>query len=122
MLYPPKFLIYLVLKSYLSPKELAKFNSEIVQKGKSFLRLIKENFDIERLKDAPVVWQDIWIYNYLTYEVGKRTTILKKTPLIKKYEREMLLAKGKNYYDEELITLIQLGLPKEDFGIEPKRN
>jgi hypothetical protein len=122
MLYPPKFVIYLVLKSYLSPKELAKFNSEIVQKGKSFLRLIKENFDIERLKDAPVVWQDIWIYNYLTYEVGKRTTILKKTPLIKKYEREILLAKGKNYYDEELITLIQLGLPKEDFGIEPKRN
>jgi len=48
------------------------------------------------LKTKPFIWQDIWLYNYLTYDIDKN---LKPKPLLKKYYKivEMDLSAA---YDE----------------------
>ena len=55
---------------------------------KSFLTRLIKNFDVELFKTSPLIWQDIWLYNYIKYDVGDK---LPKSGLIAKYEREAIV-------------------------------
>jgi hypothetical protein len=96
MVYPPKLILYLAIKNYLADKEFEEFKTEIVQKSVrgdlTFLKALKKHFDIELFLTKPYIWQDIWLYNYLTYEV--KTKLIRKG-LIAKYEREIILPQQK---------------------------
>lgn len=47
-----------------------------------FHSIVKRYFNYEDLKDKPIIWQDISLNNYLTYDVDAK---LKKHPMLTKY-------------------------------------
>lgn len=48
----------------------------------------KRHFDIERFRTNPVIWQDIWLYNYITYDVKGS---FPRNRLIADYDRCILI-------------------------------
>jgi|GEM_PF-1715638 len=56
--------------------------------SKPFFNCLKRNFDIEVFRTKPLIWQDIWLYNYIKYEVEDK---LKRNGLIAKYAREVFI-------------------------------
>lgn len=73
-------------------EKISKCKSE---RGKMFTNLMLNNFDIEKLKDTPLIWQDIWIYNYCKYDIVKR---IRPTKLIKRYETEVLIMNDEDFW------------------------
>lgn len=55
---------------------------------KEMLAVILKNFDIEIFKNSPLMPEDIYLYNYLKYEIT--STKFPRTSLIMKYERRLL--------------------------------
>jgi hypothetical protein len=45
------------------------------------------------LKDAPLIWQDIWIYNYIKYDKA-----LHSRHLISKYEKEVFIDNDAEFF------------------------
>lgn len=99
MRYHPNLIILKVFLRYMTQEEQIVFNEKISkcksERGKMFTNLMLKNFDIEKLKDAPLIWQDIWIYNYCKYEIGDR---IRKTKLIKRYEFEVLIISDEDFW------------------------
>ena len=54
-------------------------------KSKNCYHVLIKNFDITRFRDEPLIWQDIWLYNYIKYDVTIRPG---KRRLIEKYEKQ----------------------------------
>lgn len=86
MLYPPKYVLFFAASRILSPEArkalIDDFAKEKPVLTPKFMSVLKRHFDFELLKTKPFIWQDIWLYNYLIYEVEGK---LKPKPLLKKY-------------------------------------
>jgi len=53
-----------------------------------FLPTITKHFDIERFRKNPVIWQDIWLYNDIKYDVKGS---FPRNRLIADYDRCILI-------------------------------
>ena len=51
------------------------------------------NFDVEIFKDKPILPEDIWLYNYIKYEITNRS--IPKSGLIALYERKIFIENKK---------------------------
>jgi len=92
---------YIILKQclrYLNEEDQIKLKKKLVNlnvKHKSFLNCLIRNFDIEKLKVNPLIWQDIWIYNFIKYDVDPG---LKNRRLIDKYEKYIFIDNDKEFF------------------------
>ncbi|PKH68143.1 hypothetical protein CXF59_04920 [Flavobacterium sp. ALD4] len=93
MKYPPLYIIHTQACKYLTTEEAADLNKKLskitIYGGRIFLRTFLKNFDIEVFKDKPLILEDIYLYNYLKYEITK--TSIPRIGLIDLYEREVFL-------------------------------
>jgi len=93
MKYNPVYIIYTQALNYLCEEERNILNKKL-SKYKSyslpFFKNLLLNFDIEKFKTNPVIPEDIWLYNYIKYEV---TNKIPKSKLISKYEKEIFIPK-----------------------------
>lgn len=89
MKYPPVYIIYTQVCKYLNEKEKVELNKKINKLkrmyGKQHLKVILEHFDIELFKNNPIIPEDIYLYNYIKYEITEKA--LPRIGLIQKYER-----------------------------------
>mgnify|MGYP006896873745 CR=1 FL=1 len=93
MIYPPVYIIFTQARKYLTREEetslvnklhkLDKFN------GRPYLKVLLKNFDVEIFKDNPIIPEDIWLYNYIKYEITNKS--IPKKGLIAMYERKIFL-------------------------------
>ncbi len=92
----PKYIIFWAVSNYLSGSELealiAEFTKGSHNRKVPFFPIIEKHFDFERFRTQPIFWQDIWIYNYINYEIIKEDgrTIFPRTALLKKYDKEIM--------------------------------
>lgn len=97
--YHPNLIILKVFLRYMTQEEQIVFNKEISycksERGKAFTNAMLKNFNIEKLKDAPLIWQDIWVYNYCKYDIVDR---IRKTSLIKRYEIEVFILNDEDFW------------------------
>ncbi|WP_152266821.1 hypothetical protein [Agriterribacter humi] len=93
MKFSPQVIIYVAVKNYLTEDQAEVLKNELAKKkvmgDKIFMDTIKKHFDIEFFRTKPFIWQDIWLYNYLIYEL--RNTKMPKRGLIAKYEKEIII-------------------------------
>ena len=61
----------------------AKFKND-----RDFLRFVSKHIDIDLLRTNPFIWQDIWVFNYLTYDFKKPN--FDRKGLLAKYSNEIL--------------------------------
>lgn len=91
MKYPPVYIIYKQACKYLTSDEVVKLEKKLEKykdfKGRPFYKALLKNFDIEVFKDNPLIWEDIWLYNYIKYEVTD--DYFPRIGLIAKYEKEI---------------------------------
>jgi hypothetical protein len=89
--YHPQLILLWVASNYLQDYEFKKLLDQLPQRNsnKIFLRKFCAHFDIERLRTKPVIWQDVWIYNYLTYDCKDKP--FPKTDLICNYENQIVI-------------------------------
>lgn len=93
MKYSPLYIIYSQACKYLSGNELEEFKNKLSKvnnhHGRMFLRTFLQNFDIEVFKDNPLIPEDIWLYNYIKYEITEKK--IPRDGLIKLYEKNIFL-------------------------------
>jgi hypothetical protein len=69
----PLYIIYTRACKYLSENEVKELSDKLSKgtgkQGRMFLRIFLQNFDIEVFKDKPLIPEDIWLYNYIKYEI-----------------------------------------------------
>lgn len=91
MKYHPNYNILKQTLRYLTDLERATLRGKLIKlKGnnKTYLNCLVRNFDIEKFKDTPLIWQDIWLYNYIKYDTNQG---IKRSGLIAKYGREVFI-------------------------------
>jgi len=100
MKYSPRYVIYLAVTKYLKKEQIACLNYDLehsqVKKTAHFLKVVERYFDIEILKDRPIIWQDVWLYYHLKHELK---SILSNTEWIQKYEKEIIEPKNIAFND-----------------------
>jgi len=109
MKFHPNYIILRQALRYLPDEEqdflinkLSKYNI----KGKPFLKALKNNFDVEKLKDHPLIWQDIWLYNYIKYETNEG---LRRNGLIALYEKQIFFIDDSEFFKKrEAINKIPI--------------
>lgn len=98
MRYHPNLIIYKVLNRYLSKSDQVNFDKHLSkykdQRSKYFYNGMLKHFDLEKLRTEPLLWEDIWIYNYCNYEI---TDKIRRDGLISKYEREVFIYDEKDF-------------------------
>jgi len=85
---PTRFVIYAAVQNYLDDQQLQLLKKDLGEKcfnNPGFIRIIQKHFDVEKLRTQPFIWQDIWIYNYLMYDMQKGRRVL-----INKYIKEII--------------------------------
>lgn len=100
----PQLILLWVARNYLNESEFRFLLDGLIFKRKSdriFLRKYLERFDIERIRKNSLVWQDIWIYNYLVYDCKEGN--LPKTKLILQYEREIAMPEERHLQEFKMI-------------------
>lgn len=83
---------------YLSDEEKITLQNKLMKlKGnnKTFFNCLVWNFDIEKFKDEPLIWQDIWLYNYIKYDTDKK---IFRSGLITKYEKEVFVDDDNEFF------------------------
>lgn len=113
MVLTPRKIIYLAVSNYLTPEISDALFDEISKRhpltDNSFLKIVGKYFDFNLLKDRPFIKEDIWIFNYLMYQVKKNDDFnplrsgeeislkgrLPKKALIVKYENQIILPQYK---------------------------
>lgn len=89
MFYPPVYIIFTQACKYLTEGEKAelfkKLNKLKSLYGKPYLKIILQHFDVELFKDKPIIPEDIYLYNYIKYEITDKA--IPRNGLIAKYER-----------------------------------
>ncbi|MFZ4413810.1 MAG: hypothetical protein ACOYOV_12060 [Bacteroidales bacterium] len=92
MIYTPRFIIFSAVINYLSEEQIVKLKNDLgksdLKQDRRFLSIIKKHFDTNLLKDKSYIWQDIWLYNYLKYDVKSR---FPRKGVIAKYEKEITI-------------------------------
>jgi len=95
MRYPPLYIIVTQACNYLTEEEAKELNKKLSKinnyGGRVFLKAFLKNFDIELFKDKPLIPEDIWLYNYIKYEITN--TSIPRVGLIDLYEKRILLKK-----------------------------
>jgi hypothetical protein len=95
MRYPPLYIIVTQACKYLTEEEAKELNKKLSTisnyGGRIFLRTFLKNFDIEVFKDKPLIPEDIWLYNYIKYEITP--TSIPRIGLIDLYEKRIFLKK-----------------------------
>ena len=96
MTYSPRFIIYLAVINYLDEEKVTSLKKDLgesnLKQDRRFLSIIRKHFDFEQFKDKSYIWQDIWLYNYLQYEIKSK---LHRKGLVAKYKREIILPQKK---------------------------
>jgi hypothetical protein len=99
MKYSPRNIIFCAVSKYLDDATYAKIldqiGKEFPKQDRKFISILKRHFNFEVLKDKPIAWQDIWIYNYLKYDWDGH--MFKRSGLVEKYEREIVLPSEKAF-------------------------
>jgi hypothetical protein len=102
----PKLTVLWCLLRYVEPRRRAELLQAVhLRKRISALQLLEHlrtAVPIEQLKDAPLQWQDIWVYNYLQYEFKGRFS---RSLLLGKYQREVVLKQAA--HDVALLAELQ---------------
>ena len=95
MRYPPLYIIVTQACKYLNEEEAKELNKNLSKisnyGGRVFLKTFLKSFDIEVFKDKPLIPEDIWLYNYIKYEITK--TSIPRVGLIDRYEKYIFLKK-----------------------------
>lgn len=109
MRFPPRKIIYLAVSNYLNPDEAKMLLSEIASKDRlqdnTFLKICGKYIDFNVMKDKPYIPEDIWVYNYLMYQLKPKNTItlsmkrqqinmggkFPRSGLVSTYERKIVL-------------------------------
>jgi len=92
---------YVILKQclrYLNEQDQLKLKKKLINlnvKHKSFLNCLVRNFNVEKLQKEPLVWQDIWLYNYINYDAGQ---LPRRKELILKYEKYIFIDDDKEFF------------------------
>lgn len=85
----PLYIIYTQACKYLTEDEVKDLSDKLAKgtdkQGRIFLRIFLQNFDIELFKDKPLIPEDIWLYNYIKYEITSKK--IPRIGLIKLYEK-----------------------------------
>ncbi len=101
MIYTPRYIIYWAVCNYITEEEELNIKNDIIKykrlSDRNFLKIIERHFDIERFKDSPVIWEDIWLYNYIKYDFVK-SRMLKKG-LIVRYENRVVIKVKKEVFN-----------------------
>lgn len=96
MVNSPRLVLFLAVSNYLTSEQVEKLKYDIAQKGVrgdlTFLKTLKKHFDFELFRSKPFVWQDIWLYNYITYDVK---TKFPRIGLVARYDREIIVPQTK---------------------------
>lgn len=108
MNFPTRYVIYAAVQNYLTEEQIQALKLDLGKKARlgdiGFVNIIKKHLDLELLRTKPFVWQDIWIYNYLMYDVKTR---LGKNNLIRNYIKEIMIPQ-KKVVEELKILMSQL--------------
>jgi hypothetical protein len=111
MKYSPRNIIFCAVSKYLDDKTYANVMYEIgrdfPKQDRAFISIIKRHFDFERMKDKPVIWQDIWIYNYLKYDWDNHK-FKRSAKLLVKYEKEIIMPSEKSFRELTAVLGIEL--------------
>lgn len=87
-----KQMLLKVIKRYLTPIEYKELINDLISHKRItnpiFVLVMKRHFNIERWRTAPLIWQDVWLYNYFQYEFKGRVGM---TGLLKKYAEVVFL-------------------------------
>ncbi len=87
----PLYIIFTQACKYLSEQEVNDLKDKLSKtnnkQGKIFLRIFLQNFDIEVFKDKPLILEDIWLYNYIKYEITEKK--IPRRGLIEMYEKKI---------------------------------
>lgn len=104
----PRYVIYWAVTNYVSEAVRQNIIADLTAYKKLndmlFLRVIYKHFNINRFKDEPFMWQDIWLYNYLTYDY-KGGAMKKSNPLIRMYSKEFVIPA-----DSAVFELLQVSI------------
>jgi hypothetical protein len=100
MKYSPRNIIFCAVSKYIEDKTYEKLmdqiGKEFPKQDRAFIGIIKQHFDFELMKDKPVLWQDIWIYNYLKYDWDNQK-FKRSARLLLKYEKEIIIPSEKTF-------------------------
>ncbi len=110
----PLDIIFNQMCKYLNKDEEEKFIRKLSKlkrrDGRPFLNNLLKNFDIEVFKDQPLIPEDIWLYNYIKYEITPKSIPTKG--LIAIYERKVIDGKAKNNFTPVHKRLMKLEADK----------
>ena len=89
----PRYIIFWAITNYIDEVKQEEIMKEFVTYKKIgdalFMRVINKHFNIEVFRKNPIIWQDIWLYNYITYDFKKGK--FPKNNLIERYEKEIII-------------------------------
>jgi hypothetical protein len=106
MKYSPRNIIFCAVSKYLDDKTYSRLMDQIGKEfpkmDRAFISIIKQHFDFDRMRDKPVIWQDIWIYNYLKYDWDNQK-FKRSARLLVKYEKEIIIPSEKAYKELALV-------------------
>ncbi|WP_300979257.1 hypothetical protein [Flavobacterium sp.] len=90
MKFHPIDLLKIRVLDYLTNEDQFSLIEKIAKKKthREVLSVILKNFDIDIFKNSPLMLEDIYLYNYIKYEIT--SSKFPRTSLIMKYERRLL--------------------------------
>jgi hypothetical protein len=109
MVFSPRLIIYLAVANYLPKNKADALLNEITKKpsmrDSTFLKIVAKYFDFKDFRDKPYIKEDIWLFNYLMYQVKQKDDFnplksgeeislkgrLLKKGLIIKYENQIII-------------------------------
>ena len=92
--YETRLILLWVARNYLSRGKYMDLINDLAKTQFGdviFMKKFQNHIDIEMLRKNPVVWQDIWIYNYIIYDFPVKRKFKRTDKLILQYEREILI-------------------------------
>lgn len=90
MKFHPIDILKIRVLDYLNNEDQISLIEKIAKKKtqREVLSVILKNFDIDIFKNSPLMLEDIYLYNYIKYEIT--SSKFPRTSLIMKYERRLL--------------------------------
>ncbi len=82
--YPDHYILFYCFCSYMDDSQLNEFKKIIGKwktiniREKTLVNNLTSFVPLETLKDNPLRWQDIWIYNYILYDMPRKKRLLWK--------------------------------------------
>jgi hypothetical protein len=105
---PPKHIVLLAICNYLTTVQVEEVYEVLGSKkswaGRSLILLLSKYFDFEILRSKPLIWQDVWIYNYLFFECNKTVNPFNKGFTLHKMSFSFKKSKLIAQYEKEIIT------------------